>query len=152
VIHARESGYNPQQLYYAEPVLRGALDAVASGMFSPDEPGRFRPIVDALLHGGDTYMLLADFLSYLHCQKSVESAYRDRATWTKKAILNVANMGRFSSDHTILGYVQDIWNVYVPPAAKDGSHILTTAHPSSIPVSGPVSGTSVVPSAGTRSG
>jgi starch phosphorylase len=148
VIHARESGYNPQQLYYAEPVLRAALDAVASGMFSPEEPGRFRPIVDALLHGGDTYMLLADFLSYLHCQKSVETAYRDRATWTKKAILNVANMGRFSSDHTILGYVQDIWNVYVPPAAKDGSHILTTAHPSSIPVSG----TSVVPSVGGRSG
>jgi hypothetical protein len=105
-------------------------------------------------------MVLADFLSYVHCQRSVDAAYRDRAGWTRRAILNVANMGRFSSDRTILGYVQDIWNVYVPPAAKDGSHALITAHPSSAapaPVSGttsftPSAGTPIVgtPSAGTR--
>jgi starch phosphorylase len=150
VIHARESGYDPQQLYYAEPRLRAALDAVASGLFSPDDPGRFRPIVDSLLNGGDTYMVLADFLSYLHCQKSVEAAYRNRSDWTRRAILNVATMGRFSSDRTILGYVQDIWNVYVPPASKDGSHVLVTMQPSSAP---PASMTTpTVPSTGTRSG
>jgi len=88
---------------------------VASGMFSPDDPGRFKPIVDSLLHGGDTYMVLADFLSYLHCERSVEAAYHDQAAWTRKSILNVAHMGRFSSDRTILGYARDIWGVYVPP-------------------------------------
>jgi starch phosphorylase len=115
VASGRESGYNPHQVYYAEPLLRAALDAVASGMFSPEEPGRFRPIVDSLLYGGDTYMVLADFLSYVHCQRSVEAAYHDQAGWTRRAILNVANMGRFSSDRTILGYARDIWGVYVPP-------------------------------------
>ena len=155
VIHARESGYNPQQVYYAEPVLRAAVDAVASGMFSPDDPARFRPVTDALLYGGDTYMVMADFLGYLHCQRSVATAYQDRAGWTRRAILNVANMGRFSSDRTILGYVQDIWNVYVPPATKEGVHPLPTTQPMSTslpPVSGP-SPVSIVPSIpSTRSG
>jgi len=115
VAQARESGYDPMQLYYAEPILRAALDAISSGLFSPDEPGRFRPLVDSLLYGGDTYMVLADFLSYLHCHRSVEAAYHDQAGWTRRAILNVAHMGRFSSDRTILGYARDIWGVYVPP-------------------------------------
>jgi starch phosphorylase len=115
VAQARASGYDPKQLYYAEPTLRAVLDAVASGMFSPDEPGRFKPIVDSLLYGGDTYMVLADFLSYLHCHRSVEAAYHDQAGWTRRSILNVAHMGRFSSDRTILGYARDIWGVYVPP-------------------------------------
>ena len=118
VIAAREGGYDPKQVYYAEPMLRAALDAVSSGMFSPEEPARFRPIVDSLIHGGDTYMVLADFLSYLHCQRSVELAYRDKAVWTRRSILNVANMGRFSSDRTVLGYARDVWGVYVPPVVK----------------------------------
>ncbi|HEY2406296.1 MAG TPA: glycogen/starch/alpha-glucan phosphorylase [Polyangiaceae bacterium] len=115
VASSRETGYDPQQLYYAEPLLRGALDAVSSGMFSPDEPGRFKPIVDSLLYGGDPYMVLADFLSYVHCQRSVEAAYHDQAGWTRRAILNVAHMGTFSSDRTISSYARDIWGVYVPP-------------------------------------
>jgi starch phosphorylase len=115
VAQARESGYDPMQLYYAEPTLRAALDAVSSGMFSPDDTGRFKPIIDSLLYGGDTYMVLADFLSYLHCQRSVEAAYHDQVSWTRRSILNVAHMGRFSSDRTILGYARDIWGVYVPP-------------------------------------
>ena len=115
VAQSREAGYDPMQLYYAEPVLRSALDAVSSGMFSPDDVNRFKPIVDSLLHGGDNYMVLADFLSYLHCERSVEAAYHDQVAWTRKSILNVAHMGRFSSDRTILGYARDIWGVYVPP-------------------------------------
>ncbi|HEY4158330.1 MAG TPA: glycogen/starch/alpha-glucan phosphorylase [Polyangiaceae bacterium] len=115
VASSRETGYDPQQLYYAEPLLRGALDAVSSGMFSPDEPGRFKPVVDSLLYGGDPYMVLADFLSYVHCQRSVEAAYHDQAGWTRRAILNVAHMGTFSSDRTISSYARDIWGVYVPP-------------------------------------
>ncbi len=69
VAQSREAGYDPMQLYYAEPVLRAALDAVGSGMFSPDDVNRFKPVVDSLLYGGDTYMVLADFLSYVHCER-----------------------------------------------------------------------------------
>src|SRR5690606_9590381 len=134
VIQSRESGYDPRQVYYAEPLLRSALDAVASGMFSPEEPGRFRPIVDSLLYGGDTYMVLADFLSYMNCHRSIERAYQDRAGWTRRAILNVAHMGRFSSDRTILGYARDIWGVYVPPtAAKEGLHVVPPPVSSRVP-------------------
>ncbi|HEY6557551.1 MAG TPA: glycogen/starch/alpha-glucan phosphorylase [Polyangiaceae bacterium] len=106
----RRSGAHPRELYYAEPELRRVLDAIMSGTFSPDEPSRFRPIVDALLQG-DPYLVLADFLSYASCQRSVEAAYRDQSSWTRRAILNVANMGRFSSDATIVGYARDIWGV-----------------------------------------
>jgi starch phosphorylase len=88
------------------------LDAITNGLFSPDDHGRFRPIVDSLLHG-DPYLVLADFLSYASCQRSVEAAYRDQAGWTRRAILNVAHMGRFSSDATIIGYARDIWGVPV---------------------------------------
>jgi starch phosphorylase len=106
----RRSGAQPRELYYAEPELRSVLDAITSGTFSPDEPARFRPVVDALIHG-DPYLVLADFLSYASCQRSVEAAYRDQSAWTRRAILNVANMGRFSSDATIVGYARDIWGV-----------------------------------------
>jgi len=125
VAAAREHGYDPMQTYYAEPTLRAALDAIGSGAFSPDDPGRFRPIVDSLLYGGDTYMVLADFLSYLHCQRSVEAAYHDQATWTRRSILNVALCGRFSSDRTILGYAHDIWGVYVPPPQSGRGRVHT---------------------------
>jgi starch phosphorylase len=108
----RRSGHDPREIYYAEPELRAVLDAIMSGMFSPDDHARFRPIVDSLLHG-DPYLVLADFLSYASCQRSVEAAYRDQASWTRRAILNVAHMGRFSSDATIIGYARDIWGVPV---------------------------------------
>lgn len=134
VLEARDRHYDPQQVYYAEPLLRAALDAVAAGMFSSDDPGRFRPIVDSLLHGGDTYMVLADFLSYVHCQRSVEQVYQDPSDWTRRAILNVARMGRFSSDRTILGYVRDVWGVYVPPAMQDGTRPIPTAPPHALSI------------------
>ncbi len=104
----RQGGYDPKQLYVADPGIRAALDAIQSGMFSPDEPGRFRPIVESLLDN-DHFLVLADFKSYAACQRGVEAVYRDQAEWTRRAILNVAEMGRFSSDHTVLGYARDIW-------------------------------------------
>jgi starch phosphorylase len=116
VIRTRETGYDPQHVYYAEPAVRTALDALASGLFSPEEPGRFRPIVDSLLYGGDTYMVLADFLSYQQRQRAIERVYRDPAEWTRRAILNVARMGSFSSDRTLRGYAEDVWGVAVPGA------------------------------------
>ncbi|HEY3498141.1 MAG TPA: glycogen/starch/alpha-glucan phosphorylase [Polyangiaceae bacterium] len=129
VSSAREHGYDPMQTYYAEPLLRQALDAIANGAFSPDDPARFRPIVDALLYGGDTFMVLADFLSYVHCQRSVEAAYHDQAGWTRRSILNVARSGTFSSDRTVLGYARDVWGVYVPPAQSGRGRLISVPPP-----------------------
>ncbi len=96
--------------YHANAELRAVLDMIGSGFFSPDEPDRFKPIVDMLLQHGDKYMLLADYASYIACQKKVETAYQDQEQWIRKAILNVANMGKFSSDRTIMQYAQQIWD------------------------------------------
>ncbi len=131
VLSAREARYDPQQTYYAEPTLRKALDAVASGMFSPEDPSRFKPIVDSLIYGGDHYMVLADFLSYLHTQRSVEAAYHDEAEWTRRSILNVALSGCFSSDRTVLGYAKDVWGVYVPPPQSGRGRMLVSVPPPS---------------------
>ena len=105
----RASGYRPLDYYFANEELRQAIDMIARGYFSPEEPERFKPIVDGLLDGGDYYLLLADYASYVACQAQVEAAYRDREQWLRKVILNVANMGKFSSDRTIAQYAEQIW-------------------------------------------
>ncbi len=111
VEHTKRLGYRPMDYYQGDRELRGALDAIASGMFSPsDDPGRFRPLVDKLLYE-DPFLVLADFRSYVRCHRTVDGAYADREEWTRKSILNVAHTGRFSSDATIRGYARDIWAV-----------------------------------------
>ena len=87
------------------------IDAIAGGTFSPEEPRLFQPIVDSLLHGGDTYLVLADFAAYVAAQERVSQAWVDFERWTRMAILNVARSGRFSSDRTIREYAEDIWDV-----------------------------------------
>jgi starch phosphorylase len=109
-VEAQRPGYDPRQFYLADRELRAALDAIAGGMFSPDDPGRFRPIVDALLDR-DPYLVLADFRSYAKAQRTIEQVYRDPTTWTRRAILNVARMGFFSSDRTVMGYAREVWGV-----------------------------------------
>ncbi|HEX8874293.1 MAG TPA: glycogen/starch/alpha-glucan phosphorylase, partial [Nitrosospira sp.] len=111
VAEMKANGYQPWNIYDANAELRAVLDMIGSGFFSPDEPDRFKPIVDTLLQHGDKYMLLADYASYIACQKKVETAYQDQEQWIRKAILNVANMGRFSSDRTIMQYASEIWDV-----------------------------------------
>jgi glycogen phosphorylase len=107
----RARGYDSREPLGADPVLRGVLESIAVGTFSPDEPGRYRPLVDGLIHRGDPYFVLADFRSYRLAQLEVDGAYADEEGWTRKSILNVAHMGRFSSDATIRGYARDIWRV-----------------------------------------
>jgi starch phosphorylase len=107
----KKRGYDPWEFYRSDRRLKGVLDAVASGRFSPGEPALFRPIVDSLLNGGDPYLVLADFAAYCACQEEVERAYRDPERWTRMAILNVARAGKFSSDRTIREYAEQIWGV-----------------------------------------
>ena len=110
VAETKATGYQPWAFYHDNPELRTALDMIASGFFSIDEPDRFKSIVDSLLQGGDKYMLLADYASYIACQEKVAIAYQDQDEWIRKAILNIANMGKFSSDHTIMQYASKIWD------------------------------------------
>ena len=118
VARVKADGYRPWDFYHANAELREVLDMIGSGFFSPGEPDRFKPIVDSLLQHGDHYLLLADYASYVACQKEVELAYRDQDLWVRKAILNVANMGKFSSDRTIMQYAEQIWDAKpVAPAA-----------------------------------
>ena len=104
-------GYNPWYYYDNNPELKQALDMINNGYFSPDDYDRFKPIFETLTYHGDHYMLLADYAAYIEAQQQVESLYRDQDAWMRKAILNVAHMGKFSSDRTIREYSQQIWNV-----------------------------------------
>ncbi len=103
-------GYNPYDLYQSNPELKRCLDMMATGYFSRKDTGLFKPMVDSLLYHDD-YMLLADYPSYIDCQDKVGRAYQDKETWTKMSIINVARIGKFSSDRTIREYSRDIWHV-----------------------------------------
>ena len=109
VANAWAAGYKPWEIYESTPRLKEVVDLIAADFFNPDEPGLFRPLTDHLMRT-DSYMLLADFQSYVDCQGRVADAYTDRATWTRMAIKNVAGMGPFSSDRTIGQYASEIWN------------------------------------------
>jgi starch phosphorylase len=106
-------GYRPRAIYESNSNLRSVLDLIGSGGFSPDEPGLFRPLIDSLLFH-DPFLVLADYQSYIDCQDRVAAAYRQESHWTRMSILNVARMGKFSSDRAIREYCHDIWNVPVP--------------------------------------
>src|SRR5262244_648542 len=103
--------YNPHWHYDNEPETRAALDLIFSDHFSRNQPGVFTPLRDALLTHGDYYMHLADLKSYLEADQQLCELYADSVGWSRKAILNVAGSGKFSSDRTIGEYAADIWKV-----------------------------------------
>jgi len=107
----RSRGYNPWDYHRDDEEIRAAVDWLGSDFWTPGEHGAFSAIHDTLLSGGDPYMVLADFRSYSDCQKKVDAAYRDRVGWARKAILNTARVGKFSSDRTIREYAGQIWNL-----------------------------------------
>ncbi len=111
VARIRVDGYDPWEAINASEDLRKALELMGNGYFSPDQPDRFKPLVDLLTSGGDFYLLTADFPRYLAAQDKVDALYRDPDEWTRRAILNVARMGKFSSDRTVQEYADEIWNV-----------------------------------------
>ena len=107
----KHSGYNPFYYYNNNHELNRVINQIQNGFFSKDQPDLFRPIVDSLLYQGDTYMLFADYESYINCQQQVGNAYTEISRWVKMSIMNTANMGKFSTDRTISEYAKDIWGI-----------------------------------------
>ncbi len=110
----RAGGARGRTAIETSPALTGALDAISAGTFSPDEPDRFNDIVGGL-YDHDYFMVAADFDAYNRVQSEVDRAYSDRQDWMRRAILNTARTGWFSSDRTIRGYARDVWNIPVEP-------------------------------------
>ena len=106
----KQSNYQPGDIYSNNDELREVLDMVRRGVFSADQQDLFEPIVASLLDHGDPYMVLADFSSFCKIQEATNREYLDVESWTKKSIINVAKIGKFSSDRSILEYVRNIWN------------------------------------------
>jgi starch phosphorylase len=104
------AGYNPRHLYETIPTLRSVIDALYSGQFSRGDRELFRPLLDSLLYQ-DSYLLFADYESYVRCQDQVAEAYRHQEAWARMSILNAARMGPFSSDRAIEDYCNKIWNI-----------------------------------------
>ncbi|HAX8890307.1 TPA: glycogen/starch/alpha-glucan family phosphorylase, partial [Escherichia coli] len=107
----RRQGYKPREYYEKDEELHQVLTQIGSGVFSPEDPGRYRDLVDSLINFGDHYQVLADYRSYVDCQDKVDELYELQEEWTAKAMLNIANMGYFSSDRTIKEYADHIWHI-----------------------------------------
>ncbi|TGQ66879.1 MAG: glycogen/starch/alpha-glucan family phosphorylase [Mesorhizobium sp.] len=110
VAERRNNGYNPRGVIEASPELAQAVAAVSSGVFSPDDPDRYRDLINGL-YESDWFMVAADFDAYAACQRDVDAVWRNSPDWYARAIRNVARMGWFSSDRTIRQYAKEIWNV-----------------------------------------
>lgn len=110
VAEVKANGYRPSDYYHSNPALKQVLDMIADGYFSVEEPTRYRNLVDSLLHH-DQYLLLADYASYIETQDKVSALYQNQDEWVRMAILNVANMAKFSSDRAIADYAKNIWHV-----------------------------------------
>jgi starch phosphorylase len=110
VLEQRRAGAEGRAFYEADETIREAVDLIRSGFFSPDERDLFTPLIDGLL-GRDEYLSLADFAAYAACQRDVAEAYRDEDAWSRKAALNIARVGAFSSDRTVREYAREIWKI-----------------------------------------
>ncbi len=108
VMDLKASGYNPRHYYDSNPELKAVLDLISNGFFSQGDTELFKPVVDNLLYD-DPYLLLADYQSYIDTQDRVSQAYKNQEHWSRMSILNVARMGKFSSDRSIREYCDRIW-------------------------------------------
>jgi starch phosphorylase len=118
----RLAGYNSWDYYHNDPAIRHILDCLLSGDFlNLEQPGLYRPIREALLEHGDYYLHLADFHSYLETQHRVDEVYRNHDQWDRMCLMNIANMGKFSSDRTILEYANEVWHLKPCPIAMPSS-------------------------------
>ena len=111
-------GYNPRDVLAADPELAGLLDWLGSDTFTPEQAGALSPVVDSLTSGGDPYLVLADFRSYVDAQAKVDKAFLDRRRWAAMAIRNVARCAKFSSDRSIADYAKLIWKTKSHPIPR----------------------------------
>ncbi len=117
ITETKARGYNPRAIYEKSPALRAVLDTIAAGTFSRGDTNLFRPLVDSLINH-DPFLVLADFQAYVDCQSQVDALWQDPNAWTQKSILNVARMGKFSSDRSIREYCARIWNAKAASLTK----------------------------------
>jgi starch phosphorylase len=110
VAERRSKGYQPREVIGASRELSQALAAIASGVFSPDDPGRYIGLIGGI-YDHDWFMVAADFDSYAAAQRNVDTRWTDKKSWNASAVRNVAHMGWFSSDRTIREYAKDIWGL-----------------------------------------
>ncbi len=118
VFERRAAGYDPRAIYNEDEELRRVIDQIAGGVFSGGDKGLFEPVIRSLLDR-DEYLTLADYRAYVARQEDVDRAFRDPDEWARKAILNVARCGFFSSDRAMREYAADIWKVTPLPVTKD---------------------------------
>ena len=128
VLARKAAGYNPWDDYASHPELKLAIDRIASGFFSHGDGNLFKPLIDGLLHR-DEYLVLADYAAYVECQDRVSRAFLDTDHWSRMSLLNVARMGKFSSDRSIRDYLQTIWKapavqIEVPDYSQGNGHHL----------------------------
>jgi len=107
----RKKGYNPYDYYYKNEELRNVVDWLGSDSFTPNDPGVLASLRHSLLDGGDPFLVLADYESYIAKQADVDRAFRDKENWARMAIMNTARVGKFSSDRTIRQYSEEVWNL-----------------------------------------
>ena len=117
VVNLVSNQYDPTDFVHRDLELEAVIALLAGGFFSPEHPERFREIVECLTKRGEKYCVLADFRSYLDCQDRVDALYLDREEWSRRAILNVAHMGMFSSDRAVAEYAREIW--LITPSASE---------------------------------
>ena len=110
VAEMKASGYIPYKYYGANTELREVIDLIVSGKFSNGQRDLYRPLIDSLLFN-DKYMLFADYQSYIDCQETVSRVWQEPDQWARMSILNVARIGKFSSDRAIREYCRDIWHI-----------------------------------------
>lgn len=104
----RRNGYNPHHYFESDAELNEAISQVINGHFSPEDPYRYQ---DLILRSGDYYQACADFRAYVDAQEKVAAFYADKKAWTRAAMINIANMGYFSSDRSVMDYAQNIWKI-----------------------------------------
>ncbi len=110
VLEHRRANIPGRAAYEATPELKEVIDIVASGFFFPEDKALFQPLLDSLL-GHDEYLVMTDYAAYSDSQRQVSAAFADAPGWTHKAALNIARIGGFSSDRTVLEYAREIWNI-----------------------------------------
>ncbi len=118
VTQLKQNGYRPRTYYETNLELQEVIDLLASGYFSQGDRELFRPLIDNLLNH-DPFLVMADFQSYIDCQRKVERAYHDAENWCRMSILNTARTGKFSADRSISEYCQEIWKVKAVPIDLD---------------------------------